>query len=381
MNAAPGPGRPALDTSVLVVRPLATGGLAAHVDHEVALLRAIGADVHESAAQIPARPHPATDLRTVRTLRREIVDCRPRAVHAHGLRAGALAAIAVSSRSSARPRLVVTLHNRTLGSRAVRTIGAVLLRIIARRADTVLCVSPDLLEDARSAGARDACHAVIPAPGASTLPAGPPHPTASPAPTASLPPTVSLPPTGGDGTAEHDAPGLDVVVLARLAEQKGLDTLLDAAAQLRSTRPPVRIRIAGEGPLREHLATRIRREQLPAELLGHRTDVPQLLAAADLVVSSAVWEGQPVGLQEALRAGRAIVATDAGGTRWVTGDAAQLVPVGDPDALAAAIRRHADVQVRRRAEEASRGRASQLPTDTDLTRQLIDVLALEGPQR
>ena len=49
-------------------------------------------------------------------------------------------------------------------------------------------------------------------------------------------------------------------------------------------------------------------------LLGHRADVPDLLAAADVVVSSAVWEGQPVGIQEALHAGAAVVATDVGGT-------------------------------------------------------------------
>lgn len=358
--------------SVLVVRPLATGGLAAHVDHEVALLREIGVEVHESAVQIPARPHPAKDLRTVRTLRREIVSLGPRAVHAHGLRAGALAALAARPGSAVGPRLVVTLHNRTLGSRAVRMIGAVLLRIIARRADTVLCVSPDLLEDARSAGARDARHAVIPAPGTGTRT----DPDTSPVPADPLDSTAPGAPAGADAAARRDTPGLDVLVLARLAEQKGLGTLLDAAARLRDSTTPIRIRIAGEGPLRDQLSTRIRAEELSVDLLGHRTDVPALLAAADLVVSSARWEGQPVGLQEALRAGRAIVATDAGGTRWVTGEAAQLVPVGDPGALAAAILRHADPQVRRRAEEASRDRADQLPTDEDLMQQLLDVLAL-----
>lgn len=359
--------------SVLVVRPLATGGLAAHVDHEVALLRKIGVGVHESAVQIPARPHPAKDLRTVRTLRREIVRLGPRAVHAHGLRAGALAALAARSGSAVGPRLVVTLHNRTLGSRSVRMIGTLLLRIIARRADTVLCVSPDLLEDARRAGAHDARHAVIPAPGTGT--------GTSPVPSGPLDSTAPGAPAGADAAVRSDTPGLDVLVLARLAEQKGLDTLLDAAARLRDSTTPIRIRIAGDGPLREQLSTRIRAEELPVDLLGHRADVPALLAAADLVVSSAIWEGQPVGLQEALRAGRAIVATDAGGTRWVTGEAAQLVPVGDPGSLAAAILRHADPQVRRRAEEASRDRADQLPTEADLMQQLLDVLALGASRR
>ena len=355
--------RPGGDLAVLLVRPLATGGLAAHVDHELRLLRAAGLTVHESTVQIPARPHPATDLRSMRTLRGEARAHRPDAVHAHGLRAGALAALALLGRG----RLVVTLHNRTLGSRGVRLIGRALLRIIARRAETILCVSPDLLEDARAAGAADVRYAVVPAPEHPAAGEGDPDPAAGALPASEETPVLP----------EADPARLDVLVLARLAPQKGLDTVLDAAALLTSGKAggAVRIRIAGEGPLRAPLESRIRQERLPVELLGHRSDVPALLAAADLVVSAAVWEGQPVALQEALRAGRAIVATDAGGTRWVTGDAAQLVPVGDAAALAAAVQRHRDPRVRHAAEQASRQRASQLPTEQDLKRQLVDVLA------
>src|SRR5699024_4196570 len=119
---------------------------------------------------------------------------------------------------------------------------------------------------------------------------------------------------------------------------------------------------------------RIDAEDLPVQLLGHREDVGELLAGADLVVSAARWEGQPVSLQEALRAGRAIVATDAGGTRWVTGEAARLVPVGDAQALAAAITDHVDDEVRAAAEQASRQRAAQLPGRREMTAQLRAVL-------
>ena len=103
-------------------------------------------------------------------------------------------------------------------------------------------------------------------------------------------------------------------------------------------RRTIRILVAGDGPLERELAARITAEDLPVDLLGRRQDVPDLLRRADLVLSAARWEGQPVALQEALLAGRAIVATDAGGTRWVTGTAAHLVPVGDAEALAAAVR-------------------------------------------
>ncbi|WP_422117321.1 glycosyltransferase [Brachybacterium sp. UNK5269] len=332
---------------VLLVRPRAGGGLAAHVDQELAELRAAGWEVAEAGVEIRPRPHLSTDLRTVRALRRTVGAAgAPMAVHAHGLRAGALAALAVPRRGG--HRLVVTLHNRTVGSLPVRTVGALLLRLLVRRADTVLAVSPDLAEDARRAGARDVRHAVVPAP---------PRPATAPA-------------------APRRAPGdaLEVLVIARLAPQKGLHDLLDAAARLRDG-AGVRIRIAGEGPLHEELAARIRAEALPVELLGRREDVPELLAAADLVVSAARWEGQPVALQEALQAGRAILATDAGGTRWVTGEAARLVPVGDARALAAAIAEHRDPRRRRQAEQASAQRARDLPTARDLLAQLTEVLA------
>ncbi|MDO5661949.1 MAG: glycosyltransferase [Brachybacterium sp.] len=341
---------------LLLVRPTATGGLSAHVDQERDALRALGIDVREADVEIRPRPHLGADLRTVRTLRRALrrpgTGSAPVAVHAHGLRAGALTAIARGRASP--PRLVVTLHNRIDGSLPVRAIGALLLRILARRADVVLAVSPDLAEAARRAGARDVRHAIIPAtPGPSDL---------------------SLR-TTGDQTAAGDTEILEVLVVARLAAQKGLPTLLDAAAEVERCAPGrVRIRIAGEGPLREEITRRILRESLPVQLLGRRADVPALLETADVVVSAADWEGQPVGLQEALHAGRAIIATDAGGTRWVTADAATLVPVGDADALARQILAHRDPRRRRTAETASRRRAAELPDARDMTDQLRAVL-------
>ena len=346
--------------SILLVRPAASGGLAAHVDHELSLLRAAGRDVAEAPVRIQERPHSLADLRTLRTLRAAARAATPPVtLHAHGLRAGALAALALIGRR--RERLVVTLHNRTVGSRATRTVGALLLRILAGRADAVLAVSPDLAEMARRAGARDVRHAVIPAPG--TAPESSAEPAPEPAPD-------PAPPTA------HAAERLEILVIARLAPQKGLHDLLDVAGALRR-QAPVRIRVAGDGPLHEELAARIRAEDLPVELLGRRSDVPALLAAADLLVSTAHWEGQPVSLQEALRSGIAIVATDAGGTRWVTGDAAHLVPVGDVRALAAAITALRETGTRHAAAAASRRRARELPTAQDLLAQLDEVLAAD----
>ena len=79
-------------------------------------------------------------------------------VHAHGLRAGALTAIALAfARPSVyhpRPALVVTVHNAPAAGGVTGAIYRVLELIVARSADSVLCVSPDLEERMRAAGAR-----------------------------------------------------------------------------------------------------------------------------------------------------------------------------------------------------------------------------------
>lgn len=345
--------------SVILLRPAAQGGLAAHVDVELEALRAAGVAADLAPQRIQERPDPRRDLATVRSLARMLRRERPVALHAHGLRAGALAALAPRGTT----RLVVTLHNLPVGSRAVRLIGAVLLRIAARRADVVLAVSPDLAQAARAAGARDVRHALIPAPA-----------EAAPAVRSSAPGATEQV-TAKDGRAP-----LSILVIARLAPQKDLDTLLDAVARLRAAGTDLQVRIAGAGPLRARLQERISAEGLPVVLLGHRQDVLELLREQPLVVSSARWEGQPVALQQALRAGCAIVATDAGGTRWVTGNAARLVPVGDPAALAKAIAQMQDPTTRAQAQEASARRALELPALEDMTGQLLEVLGVQAQE-
>ncbi|MBK0329803.1 glycosyltransferase family 4 protein [Brachybacterium sp. MASK1Z-5] len=333
---------------------------------ERAVLSEAGVELPEAGVRISSRPAPA-DARTVRTLRERMRGSGARtavdAVHAHGLRAGALAALARGPRGLG-PRLVVTLHNRVVGPRTVRAMGRLLLRVIRSRADAVLTVSPDL--DPLVHGVPEVEHAIIPAgPGSGAT-------------------AVSGATAAASARPARDAPDLlEVLVVARLAPQKGLDVLLDALGLLvgeaAPAAPGLRVRIAGDGPLEPHLRARIRAERLPVELLGRREDVPDLLADCDLVVSSALWEGQPVFLQEALRAGRAIVATDAGGTRLVTGGAALLVPVGDPAALARAITSLRRTEARETAELASRECSRELSGPDDLLAQLTQVLRISLP--
>jgi glycosyltransferase involved in cell wall biosynthesis len=135
----------------------------------------------------------------------------------------------------------------------------------------------------------------------------------------------------------------EVAVLStgRLAEQKGLEYLLRAVPLLGPDRAKVRVLLAGEGPLADPLA------RLAAELgvldvvrfLGFRSDVGDLLSAADIVALPSLWEGLSVSLLEAMAAGKAIVTTTIGSNLEVTRDGAvaSLVPPRDPAGLAAAI--------------------------------------------
>jgi glycosyltransferase involved in cell wall biosynthesis len=103
-----------------------------------------------------------------------------------------------------------------------------------------------------------------------------------------------------------------------------------------------------------------------AVFAGHRDDVAALLAVAAVFVLPSQWEGQPLALQEALRAGTPVVATKAGGIPELAGDAALLVPPGDAPALAAAVRSVlTDPLLGAALRVAAASRASLLPSPAD----------------
>jgi glycosyltransferase involved in cell wall biosynthesis len=156
-----------------------------------------------------------------------------------------------------------------------------------------------------------------------------------------------------------DAP---VVLFAgRLMAQKGLDTLVDALDLLQHVRPDVRTLIAGAGPLRSELEETAHAYTLDGKVrfLGHRDDVPRLLAAADLLVLPSRYEGLPNVVLEAMRFKKPVVATSAPGTAElvVDGETGRLVPVGQATALAQAVREVlGDPDRARRMGEAGRAR-------------------------
>jgi glycosyltransferase involved in cell wall biosynthesis len=147
----------------------------------------------------------------------------------------------------------------------------------------------------------------------------------------------------------------------RLAEQKRIDDLLKALDLLQHVQPDLRTLIAGDGPLRQRLEETTHDYHLDDKLrfLGHRDDVPRLMAAANLVVLPSAYEGLPNLLLEAMQFRIPVVATAAPGTTEVVedGQTGILVPVGNPQLLARAIRDVVrDRDLARRLGEAGRAR-------------------------
>lgn len=288
---------------------------------------------------------PAQRWRALRRLRAWVAGAD--VVHAHGHQAGLLALLAAATvPRSARPPVVVSWHNAVLGSGPRRRVLAWLERLQARHADLLTGASDDLVERARSLGARDA----------------EPAPVAAPAPT---------------WRGAHDAErgrvaaelGLDptarwALTVSRIAPQKNLDVLVDAAAVLRAE--PLEWVVVGDGDpgLAAALRDRVARTGVPVHLVGARDDVPRLMALADLFVLPSAWEARALVVQEAMAAGTPVVATDVGGLPGLLGGTGLLVPPGDPVALADAVRRVlADPELAARMAADARRRYAGLPDE------------------
>lgn len=157
------------------------------------------------------------------------------------------------------------------------------------------------------------------------------------------------------------------VAIGNLYPVKGHGFLLEALALLTERSPLLHVAIAGRGELEGQL--RARAKQLHVDerfhLLGLRSDIGNLLSAADVFVLPSVSEGLPLALLEAMLAGRPIVATAVGEvpTVLMDGSAGVLVPPGDAAALASALAALlANPAERRRLSAAAAGRAAEAYT-------------------
>jgi glycosyltransferase involved in cell wall biosynthesis len=133
------------------------------------------------------------------------------------------------------------------------------------------------------------------------------------------------------------------VMVGRLAPPKDPVMLLEAWRRVPGNH---RLILVGDGPLRVDVETAIRREALRdrVEVLPPTTDIPALMRTAHVFVMSSRWEGLPLAIIEAMMSGLPVVATKVGGVPEIVSEneTGLLVPTGDPEALAAALKRILD---------------------------------------
>lgn len=127
------------------------------------------------------------------------------------------------------------------------------------------------------------------------------------------------------------------VMVAGFREAKDQDTLIRAISLLPAQ---YRLWLVGDGVRRAELESAVTSAGVGGRvsLLGIRSDVPQVLKAADVVVMSSHWEGLSLSNIEGMSSGRPFVASDVDGLREVTKGYGVLFPHGDAEALAGVIR-------------------------------------------
>lgn len=294
------------------------------------VVRSVGATHVEWKAE--RSPGPSVPSETFR-LRRLVGDLSPDLVHLHSAKAG------LAGRLALRRRLATVFQPQAWSFHAVdgavRSAAVQWERLAARWADRVVCVSEFERSQGEEAGVKAEWRVVYNGVDVERLtPAG-----------------------DDDRAAARAALGLGpdpvAVCVGRLSRQKGQDVLLDAWRAVRTAVPAAQLALVGDGEDRPQLERRAADGVLFA---GHRIDVPDWLAAADLVVIASRWEGMSLVPLEAMARGRSVVATDVAGSREQLGDdAGAVVPPEDAAALAEAVVE----RLRDPARAAAEGRAGR----------------------
>jgi len=187
---------------------------------------------------------------------------------------------------------------------------------------------------------------------------------------------LALEPASHPWLADESVPV--IVAAGRLTQQKDYPTLLKAFAMLRRDRD-VRLIILGEGELRGELESQIKALSLTGAvaLPGFTANPYAFMARCSLFVMSSAWEGLPTVMIEALGCGATVVSTDCpSGPREILdkGKFGRLVPVGDADALAAAMGASLDEP---KQTDRSHARADDFAADK-IVDQYLELFGLTG---
>lgn len=131
-----------------------------------------------------------------------------------------------------------------------------------------------------------------------------------------------------------------IVILARIAYQKGIDILIDSVAQMKESHPNYRFVVVGDGPLEDEMQALARQKDVLSHLnFVGRSEMPfRYLRAGDLMLLTSRWEALPISIVEAFQTGTPVVATDCSGvSELVDESVGKCVPKGDVAAICQAV--------------------------------------------
>jgi glycosyltransferase involved in cell wall biosynthesis len=314
-------------------------------------VRELGANhIHWSAGRAPG---PATPLETAR-LGKVVRQAAPHVVHLHSSKAG------LAGRLALRGRLPTIFQPHGWSFYALdgllRRAAVAWERLGAHWAHVVLCVSDTERRRGESAGIR--AHWQVVSNGVDVR--------------------ELLPASDEDRAAARRrlelGEGPLVVCLGRICRAKGQDLLVDAWPRVLGRVPEARLVLVGGGEDAEALRQRAGEG---ITFAGLRSDVPDWLAAANVVAAPSRWEGMSFAMLETMASGRSLVMTDVPGARDALGpDAAGIVPLGDARALAGAIIvRLLDPSLAAAEGSASRARVERFHDIRDATAGVAELYA------
>ena len=172
---------------------------------------------------------------------------------------------------------------------------------------------------------------------------------------------------------------ISLITASRITPEKGIVYLLEALSILKQKKLSFHYYMIGEGPELENLKNRTIELQLDSyvSFIGYQHNIPQWLAACDIFVLPSLNECHSIAILEAMRAGKAIIATEGGGN----GESIEnnlsglLVPAKNCNVLADALYKLiSDEKLRKTLGENARKRFLYLFTEEVMQQNLIKAL-------